>query len=67
MLEDEGRYNMFRQKEAQYVYVVSEGQSIQPPTTTVGQVERDGSTPNVSVLYILDRQNYPLNFLWGLC
>jgi hypothetical protein len=58
---------MFRQKEAQYVYAVSEGQIIQPPTTTVGQVERDGSAPNVCVLYILDRQNYPLNFVWGLC
>jgi hypothetical protein len=38
---------------------VFESQIVQPPTTVVGQVESERS---ISVLYILNRQNYPLKF-----
>jgi hypothetical protein len=43
------RYNILRQKAVQYIYAVSEGQVIQPPTTTVGE---DESERNISVLHI---------------
>jgi hypothetical protein len=58
---DKGQYNTLRQKVVQQVYVVSEGQIIQPPTAIVDQVESDRST-GVSVLHILNRQHYPLKF-----
>jgi hypothetical protein len=45
------------------VYVVSDGQITQPPTTVVGQVESERS---MSVLHILNRQQ-PLEFQRGLC
>jgi hypothetical protein len=50
LLGDEGQYNRLRQQAAEEVYLVPEGQIIQPPTTTVGQIESEGS---ISVLYIL--------------
>jgi hypothetical protein len=39
MLEDEGLYNRLRQKAVQYVYVVSEGQIVQPKASVLGQVK----------------------------
>jgi hypothetical protein len=35
LLEDEGQYNRLRQKVVQYIYVVSDGQIMQPPITIV--------------------------------
>jgi hypothetical protein len=60
LLDDEGRYNSLGQKVAQYISV-SEGQIIQRPTTTVGQVE---SGTSQSALHILNCQHYPLKFQW---
>jgi hypothetical protein len=58
-MEDEGRYNILRKKAVQNVYILSEGQVIQPPSTVTGQVK---GGKNISVLYILNRQYCPLKF-----
>jgi len=52
-----------RQEGAQTVYVVSDGQVIQPPATIVGQAECETS---ISLQYILKRQHCPLKFKRGL-
>jgi hypothetical protein len=49
-------------KKTEIIYVVSDGQITQPPTTVVGQVESERS---MSVLHILNRQQ-PLEFQRGL-
>jgi hypothetical protein len=64
LLEDEGRHNMLRQKAKQYVFNVSDSQTIHPPTTIVGQLCSERS---LSVLYIRNQQHYPLKFQQSLC
>lgn len=45
-------------------YVVTDGQNIQPPTSTAGQVNSERS---ISVPSILNQDHYPLKFQRGLC
>jgi hypothetical protein len=52
------------QKATQYVYVLCEGQTIEPPTAIVGQVESERS---ISVPHILNRQHCKLKFQRSLC
>jgi hypothetical protein len=51
LLADESQYNKWRQKAVQQVYVVFEGQNIQPPATTVGQGESERSIFVLCILY----------------
>jgi hypothetical protein len=54
-----GECNELRQNAIHSIYVVAEGQRIQPPTTTVAQVEIERG---VSVVRILNQHHYPFNF-----
>jgi hypothetical protein len=49
---------------AKFVYVSSESEIIQSPTTTVDHAESEGS---MSYLHTINRQNYPLKFKMDLC
>jgi hypothetical protein len=62
LLEDEGLYNRLRQKAVQYVYVVSEGQIVQPKASVLGQVKGE----KIYMFCFLDHHHYPLKYKYGL-